>query len=487
MEREYSYLKEVHSRLKETFGDSFCFAKWYQANIYLQLGETHSCYHPKPHSIPVENLSSNPHFLHNTKEKLSEREQMLSGERPKGCQYCWNIEDLSDELISDRQIRSGSIYRDELVNEVKAKGTFPAAIPEYVEVSFANECNFACGYCHPKSSSRYLNEVKRFGSFQKVTEHSCDLSSVQIFSEEENPYLQAWWKWWPDLKERLTILRVTGGEPLIQKSSAKLFELLDQQPAPNLQLKVNSNLGANFHLVSQSIDRIASLHSKQKIQSFELFTSMDAWGERAEYLRYGLDTGVFEKNLKYFLSQTNFPLTIMITFQLFSVGGVRELLEKLLEWRSEFGEFLPDGSQRLRFDLSYLKEPICYDMHLLPKEKYTQVLSESLRFLEENVDDKDPTKFSFMDLQRWKRLYLYFCSNPYDSQRIRTGRMDHFHFFRQLDERRSLDRYSTFPELRDFFALCEREVVNEIRPSLWIEQGLENTKKRPEILPRPFS
>ena len=481
MEREYSYLKEVHSRLKDTFGTSFCFAKWYQANVYLQLGETHSCYHPKPHLIPLEELKDNPHRLHNTEEKLEERMQMLAGSRPKGCQYCWNIEDLSEELISDRQIRSGSIYREELVEEVKTNGVSPEAIPEYVEVSFGNECNFACGYCHPKSSSRYLNEVRRFGKFERVAEHSCDLSNVQVYSEENNPYLESWWNWWPSLKNRLTILRITGGEPLVQKSTAKLLELLNLQPAPHLQLKMNSNLGANFTVVSSAIDRITQLQSQRKIQSFELFTSMDAWGKKAEYLRYGLETEVFEKNLRHVLSETEFPITIMITFQLFSIGGIQDLLGKILEWRSEFGRFLPDGSQRLRFDLSYLKEPICYDMHLLPKEKYSKVLEESLKFLEKNLDDKDPTKFSFMDLQRWKRLYLYFCSQPYDSEKIRLGRIDHYHFFRQLDERRKLDRFVTFPELREFFSLCEREVVNQIRPDAWAKRDTSESQAALEI------
>jgi organic radical activating enzyme len=462
MEREFSYLKEIHHKLAKEFGDSFCFSKWYQANIYFQTGETHSCYHPTPHSISQESIAKSPSALHNTVEKISERSMMLKGERPKGCQYCWNIEDLEPELISDRQIRSGAIYRDQLVEEVRSHGADFQFLPEYVELSFSNECNFACGYCHPKSSSRYFQEIKRFGPFQKVKNHQNSIENLVIYPEENNPYLDAWWRWWPTLKERLTILRITGGEPLIQKSCLKMLKLLDEYPAPNLELKINSNLGAKEELVSSYFEKIQDLFSNKKIKGFELFSSLDGWGKRAEYIRYGLNLEIFEKNLKNFLNANNFPVTIMITFQLFSIATLKELMQKILEWREEFPSFSNDGSHRIRFDLSYLKEPLQYDMHLLPKVAYQNYLLDVLSFVEKNMDDSRPNAFSFMDFQRIKRLLLYFNSNPYPSEKISIGRKDFFHFFEQIDQRRGLDKYQVFPELREFFALCEWENLRAI-------------------------
>jgi hypothetical protein len=457
MEREFSYLKDIHQRLKKDFGPSFCFSKWYQANIYFQTGETHSCYHPKPHSISQEAIGKVPSALHNTEEKIAERKLMLNGERPKGCQYCWNIEDLQPDLISDRQIRSGAIFRDQLVEEVKINGADFQVFPEYVELSFSNECNFACGYCHPKSSSRYYQEMKRFGPFQRVKNHQNSIEGLKIYSEENNPYLEAWWSWWPKLRDRLTILRITGGEPLIQKSCFRMLQVLQEQPAPNLELKINSNLGAKEELVLGYFERIEDLYSNKKIKGFELFSSLDGWGKRAEYIRFGLNLDVFEKNLKNYLRGNSFPVTIMITFQLFSIATLQELLGKILDWRKQFPKFAEDGSHRIRFDLSYLKEPLQYDMHLLPKEKYRDYLLSAMNFVEENLDDSKPDAFSFMDLQRIKRLFLYFETNPYGLEKIAEGRKDFFHFFEQLDQRRGLDRFEIFPELRDFFALCEAE------------------------------
>ena len=50
----------------------------------------------------LHELAENPSALHNTWEKKMERKQMLAGERPSGCQYCWNVEDLGKDNISDR-------------------------------------------------------------------------------------------------------------------------------------------------------------------------------------------------------------------------------------------------------------------------------------------------------------------------------------------------------------------------------------------------
>ena len=70
----------------------FCLAKWNQVSILLQTGQTHSCHHPVPHYIPLEEIKENPSALHNTKFKKLQRKTMLEGGRPKECDYCWNVE-----------------------------------------------------------------------------------------------------------------------------------------------------------------------------------------------------------------------------------------------------------------------------------------------------------------------------------------------------------------------------------------------------------
>ena len=50
-----------------TVGCGFCLAKWTQVTMHLHNGTTHSCHHPKPHKIPLDEILADPTALHNTK------------------------------------------------------------------------------------------------------------------------------------------------------------------------------------------------------------------------------------------------------------------------------------------------------------------------------------------------------------------------------------------------------------------------------------
>ena len=90
-------------------GCGMCLAKWTQTTIYLHNGHTHSCHHPRTHKIPLTELNKNPTALHNTKYKKLQRKTMLKGGRPEECDYCWNVEDNSEEF-SDRIYKSCLLY-----------------------------------------------------------------------------------------------------------------------------------------------------------------------------------------------------------------------------------------------------------------------------------------------------------------------------------------------------------------------------------------
>lgn len=456
MKDQYDSAREKTKILERSFKSaSMCLAKWYHSNIYFQTGETHSCYHPAPHAIDVKAIEKNPAALHNTETKLEERRQMLAGERPKGCQYCWNIEDLGESFISDRHVRTGSLFKEARLVDIERMRENANVIPDYIEISFGNECNFRCGYCHPKASSRYYNEIKEFGPYTMVNNHRCDIDWLKIYKEEENPYLDAWWKWWDQIQDQLTILRLTGGEPLIQKSTYRLLDSLVASPKPELELNINSNLGSAEGIVQRFCKKINEIVAAGKVKRFKLFTSLDTWGPHAEYIRNGLNLELFEKNLRYYLENTESPVTFMITFNLFSVPQFDQLLMKILEWRKEYSWDRKDQFHRIRFDVSYLKEPIQYDIQILPKESFLPSMQKHLKFIEDHMDDNDRGAFSYMEFQNFRRIFEYMKTAPYSAERIEEGRRDFLNFFKEQDRRRNTVLSSTFPELAGFIETCK--------------------------------
>jgi hypothetical protein len=432
---------------------TFCLAKWHHTTIYLQTGETHSCYHPAPHKIPLEEIALDPSALHNTQQKISERAGMINGEKPSGCNYCWNIEAMGTEYISDRHERNASIFTEQRLGAIKANPLAPVN-PQYIEISFGNECNFKCGYCHPKHSSAYHKEIKDHGPYTMVKNHRNDIDWFTVYEEDVNPYVEAWWRWWPEVRKTLTILRITGGEPLLQKSTWRLLDDLEQNPLPNLELNINSNFGVKPILIDRLVEKVNKLLDMGAIKDFKIFSSIDTWGEPAEYIRTGLDLTVWEKNLDTYLTKTNRPITFMITFNILSVPSFTKLLNKILEWRVRYNGTDQNKWQRIRFDTPYLKEPLQYDMLILPKDEFMPYMKQHLAFIKDNLDDKDRTKFSELEYEKFRRVVDYMDSTNYTAEKLKEGRRDFFNWFTEYDRRRGTDFTKTFPELENFYYDC---------------------------------
>lgn len=445
-------IKEVTDKISPTF----CLAKWHHTTIYLQTGETHSCYHPAPHAIPLSEIADNPSALHNTQEKKNQRIAMLNGEQPSGCQYCWNIEALGPDYISDRHERNAGIYTEARMSEIESSDIDFNINPEYIEISFGNECNFKCGYCHPKASSSFYKEIEKFGPYDMVKNHRNDIDWFKIHkNEEENPYVEAWWKWWPTMRKSLNILRITGGEPLLQQSTWRLLEDLDINPLPQLELNINSNLGVKPILVERLAEKVEKLRVEGKIRRFKLFTSLDTWGPKAEYIRTGLDLTVWEQNFHTYLTKTKNPVTFMITFNILAVTSFKSLLEKMLEWRRQYGWYDHLNEHRIRFDTPYLKEPLQYDMNILPKEEFMPYMHEALDYIKQNVNNAASDMFTDLEYEKFRRVVDYMETTHYSNDKLKEGRTDFHRWFTEFDHRRGTNFLETFPEYKKFYLDCK--------------------------------
>ena len=52
---------ELIKQVADGISPTFCLAKWHHTTIYLHTGQTHSCYHPAPHKIPLEEKIGRAH------------------------------------------------------------------------------------------------------------------------------------------------------------------------------------------------------------------------------------------------------------------------------------------------------------------------------------------------------------------------------------------------------------------------------------------
>lgn len=449
MDHRVIHIKNVRDRLNKV-GPGFCAMKWLHQTLYLHTGDNHSCYHPRPHHIPLEEIAEDPSALHNTKWKKQQRKEMLEGGRPQECYYCWNIEDLPGEHISDRMIHSSSDFSEPLIEKLAELPWDAPVNPRYLEISFGNGCNYRCGYCCPQASTMWMEEIKQHGNYDLTyNQYGIDfLKNGTYYSpKDENPYIEAFWKWWPSLKNDLHTLRITGGEPLMNPGAMQFFDLLETEPSPHLEITLNSNLGVSFDKVDRLIERIKSLVQQKKIRKFSFFTSIDSWGPKAEYMRTGLKCDHWERNMKAVM-KTGVTVNLMCTFNVLCVTNFQNLLHKVIEWRKEY------GMEAVEFDTPYLKEPPHWMINILP-ESFIQYMDDTLAFIENNKE-----WFTSVELEKFKRVTNYMKENPVTAEKIRQGRRDFYSFFTENDRRLNTNLLETFPEYTEFYLMCKEVYEN---------------------------
>ena len=292
-------LREWRDKNLNSISCSFCAAKWYNASLHLGHGFTNSCHLPLPHPIDLEEIKTNPSALHNTKHKKEMRRMMLTGVKPAECSYCWKIEDIGRGNISDRVYKS-QIYKEEDIEALKHI-PWDQDIPlKTVEVSFDRICNFACTYCNSGYSTTWGKDIKNNGPYQKFKTTSAgayyaDGSWSETYGKYagDNPYVNAFLEWWPELSQTLEEIRITGGEPSQSHNFWAFMETMKEYPSPNLRLAINSNLGLN----QATLDRLVNITHEVKVKEFDIYTSCEAYGEQAEYIRDGLKYDLGRENL----------------------------------------------------------------------------------------------------------------------------------------------------------------------------------------------
>ncbi len=146
---------------------SFCAAKWYNATIWLGSGQTTSCHHPPAHLVDKDKVSINPRLLHNTDQKKADRAKMIAGERPSGCEYCWKIEDMGRDAVSDRVYKS-KIYPITTLKEAYETPPDQDVNLRTLEIAFDRTCQFACSYCNPAFSSTWVNDIRKHGAYEHL-------------------------------------------------------------------------------------------------------------------------------------------------------------------------------------------------------------------------------------------------------------------------------------------------------------------------------
>jgi len=375
---------EYKKQILDTKSASFCGAKWYNATIWLGSGMTTSCHHPLPHKIDLEEIKTNPSAIHNTREKKEQRRQMQSGERPTGCEYCWKIEDMGRDAISDRVYKS-KIYSNKDLDHAFELDPNKNVNLKTLEIAFDRTCNFGCSYCNPAFSSTWANDVKQKGAYTDMTTdgrnhftHAHD-SAEPYKKDETNPYVEAFYKWWEtDLHKSLDELRITGGEPMMSPNLWRLLDWIETQGDkmnPNMRIAINSNLGAKQSIIDRFKTKLKGF------KNFHLYTSNEATFKQAEYIRDGMVySDWFSNVLHMMVDKVPSEIHNMCTINALCLESLPEFLERVVWFKNAAKVY---GSS-INFTLNILRFPSFQSPLVLPDDLRNKFKGDIERFLTNN-------------------------------------------------------------------------------------------------------
>jgi hypothetical protein len=304
-----------------------------------------------------------------------------------------------------------------------------------------------------------MEEIERYGPYP--TTHKFNnltwikqQNQMPIPNNQENPYVDAFWEWFPTMYKELKYFRITGGEPLLNKNTFKVLDYIIANPNPDLEVAINTNMNPPEELFNKFIEKLKIIFNEKKVKQIKLFTSAEAHGKQSEYIRHGMDYNLWLKNIhKVYEEIPGFQFTIMSTYNLLSVTTYIPFLQDMLDIKKKYGtvDYSP-----LLLDIPYLRYPEHQTIFLLEEEQI-EMIREQVTFMYQNLESKEWSElanrgFYQSEADKLKRIYTMAKNSATNTNEYTfTNREDFVKFVDEHDKRRGTNFLETFPELTNFY------------------------------------
>jgi len=405
--------------------------KWSWSTISIMNGTTSSCHRVDRESINHDDFQN----FHNTPSKKLARKHMLNGQWPgKGCEYCENVE--KNGGTSDRMLTlMASHVPDKIPPELYVDPYAVEVTPTILEIYFNNTCNMSCLYCDSRLSSQLNDEFNRFGAIEIK---DFKMESFKQKNKKYDEMVQGLWQYLSD-QDRYKIIRhynILGGEPLLQKELDSSIDFWRNHPNPCLEFNIISNLMIPHQKFVEKIQRFQDLIEKNAIYKLGITASLDCWGTEAEYVRSGLDLGIWTKNFEFLLDKSWIHLAIHSCMCSLTIKTLPDLLTKINQWN----------------DIRIPLDPIDYSFDTVLGTPNSRIAMHP-KFFDRNVFEKDFEKIlSLMPIQTTRQknakshmegLIIFIENHPVDSEKISKLKQ----YLDEIDRRRGTNWQLIFPWL----------------------------------------
>ena len=408
--------------MKKNYNEkTFCVAPWLSSHIST-FDDIIPCCIYKAEGKPFGKTRQGVPFLdhYNSEKAVQVRKDLWNGKEVSGCQECFFREKTGYSYRNSLNSRFYH-YIDEAIENTNEDFTLKEAKFRMLDLRFDNKCNLRCRMCTPSFSSALYKEYKDL-DFPMQTE----MSSAYHIAVDDNEY-----QFILDQLENTKVIFFAGGEPLTQD---KFYEILqyciDKDLAKDISLWITSNC---TKLKYKKFNLIEML---KEFKDVELTGSVDAYGERADYMRYPSTWDIVEANILTMISSVkNLKFIACPTIQIPNVYHIFDL----------YKYFLKNGitkSGNIHFNI--LTQPMHFNIKNLPKH-HKDDLYKKCDEMSDWLDSNTQYSTHFADKQQFDLLRSMLDQEPEllnnDKFISRTN---------QVDKYRGNNFWDTFPEFSDF-------------------------------------
>ena len=351
-------------------GKNFCIAPFTQIT-YSPEGRYSPCAEiggrPWQNKTGIINCWSSDEF-----ESL--RNSFRNNEQDKICNRCWGQESTGNNSLRKRLFFYKHL-KENIVDTIN--GNYQKG-PKQINLMIGNLCNLRCRICQAGLSVTYNKEGEYYEKKNglKNTRYTYPIKEIISFSDQQIEEIYS-------LTEQCIRIEFYGGEPLYDKSTLKLLELLiDSGRSKNITLFYNTNG------ITIPSEKQIKLWNEFKQVEFNL--SLDATHEKFTYIRHPGQWSDVLKTVEKLKTLLTVPtqLQVICTLSIFNVYYLDEILDEF-------------KTMDLPWFINTLHDPDYYDVRILPKKvkfeiidklsKSTHDLEFVINLLKEEIPDQMET------------------------------------------------------------------------------------------------
>jgi hypothetical protein len=306
----------------------------------------------------------------------------------------------------------------------------------------------------------YMLDTHEFNGLRRMEERN----TKPYQQTDENPYVEAFWQWFPELYSTLDTFRITGGEPLLSKDTWKVLDFILETDTPNenLKLSINSNLGVSDELIDKLILKLEKIIAEGRVKEVILFTSCEGYGKQAEYTRFGLEFDRLFSNIDKILTVLDkVTIVVMSTFNMFSIFSYEKLIKKIHSFKLKHFNTSRYWNSAVILDTSYLRHPSFMSFRVLKDYIDVEYFNRWLKYMKFNSTYRsinfyeqqtiEDVGFSTQEIEKISRIKDIFITDyDTDIKEFDSSKRDFIKFIDEYEKRRGVNCEEYYPELINF-------------------------------------